>query len=71
MSTVPTIVGYYTIGEAAEVLGRSESQVSRYIKHGLLEAVDLGHQKLIEQSAVHTFTPPLRGNPTFRRESKS
>ena len=68
---MPTITGYYTIGEAAEILARSESQVSRYIKNGLLEAVDLGHQKLIEQSAVHTFTPPLRGNPGFRREPKA
>lgn len=67
MPTVPTIVGYYTIAEAAEVLERSESQVSRYIKQGLLPAADLGHQKLIEQSAVHTFIPPPRGNPDFRR----
>ena len=68
---MPTIVGYYTISEAAGVLNRSESQVSRYIKQGLLPAVDLGHQKLIEQSIVHTFTPPPRGNPNFRRESEA
>ena len=68
---MPTITGYYTISEAAEVLSRSESQVSRYIKQGLLPAVDLGHQKLIEQSAVHTFTPPLRGNPEFRRPAEA
>ena len=64
-STVP---GYYTIGEAAVVLQRSESQVSRYIKHGQLPAVDLGHQKLLEQGVVHAFKPPPPGNPTFRKE---
>ena len=67
---MPTLIGYYTISEAADVLKRSESQVSRYIKQGLLPAVDLGHQKVMEQSIVHNFTPPPRGNPNFRRGSE-
>lgn len=65
-----TIPGYYTIEEAAEILNRDRSQVSRYIQAGLLQAHDLGHQKLIEQSAIHTFVPPPRGNPLFRRQSQ-
>lgn len=64
MARVP---GYYTIDEAKEVLEVSHSQVTRYIKDGLLKAIDLGHQKLIEQEAVHNFKRPLRGNPTFRK----
>ena len=64
---MPTIPGYYTIAEAAEVLNRSESQVSRYIKNGQLTAVHLGNQYLIEQVAVHQFTPRPRGNPNFRK----
>jgi len=64
MSTLP---GYYTVEEAAQVLERDHSQVSRYISRGLLPAIDLGHQKLLEQSAVHKFVPPPRGNPGFRK----
>ena len=58
---------YYTIREAAEVIGRSQSQVSRYITRGLLEAKSFGPIKLIRQADVHSFTPPPRGNPLFRR----
>lgn len=64
-----TVAGYYTIAEAAEVLKRSPSQVTRYIQDGLLKAIPLGHQYLLEQSVVHNFTPPPRGNPNFRRDS--
>jgi len=69
--SMASIPGYYTIPEAAEILQKDRSQVCRYIQAGLLKAFDLGHQKLIEQSAVHTFTPPLRGNPTFRKSRLS
>lgn len=64
MSAIP---GFYTVYEAAEILGRSHSQVCRYIRQGLLPARDLGGQRLLEQSAVHNFTPPPRGNPEFRK----
>ena len=63
-----TLPGYYTIGEAAVILKRDHSQVSRYIRQGLLPAIDLGHQKVIEQAAVHEFAPPPRGNPEFRKD---
>jgi len=62
----PTLIpGYYRIKEAAKVLNRSESQVSRYISNGLLKAVDLGHQKLLRQRDVDKFVSPPRGNPNF------
>lgn len=67
MATIP---GYYTIEEAASVIGVSPSQVSRYISSGKLSAVDLGRQKLIEQQEVHTFQRVPVGNPAFRKASK-
>jgi excisionase family DNA binding protein len=67
MNEMATIPGYYTIEEAAKVIGRARSQVTRYIQKGLLKAVDLGHQKLIEQTDAHNFSPPPRGNPMFRK----
>ena len=66
-STVP---GYYTIEEAVPIIGRSHSQICRYVRDGLLPAKDLGHQLLVEQAAVHEFQPPPRGNPTFRKPKK-
>lgn len=62
--------GFYTYTEAAQVLRRSESQVSRYVSGGLLKAIDLGRQKVIEQADVHNFSPPPRGNPTFRQRAE-
>lgn len=67
MDKPSTITGYYTIKEAAEVIGVSSSQVNRYIIDGTLKAIDLGKQWILEQSAVHNFQRPPRGNPTFRR----
>ncbi len=65
MTTIP---GYYTIQEAADVLGKSRSMVCRYVTQELLPAKNLGNQMLIEQSEVHTFVPPPRGNPAFRKD---
>lgn len=62
--------GFYTFSEAARVLDRSESQVSRYVSAGLLKAIDLGRQKVIEQAEVHNFVHPPRGNPMFLRRVK-
>lgn len=70
MSMASIIPGYYTTAEAAAVLNRDVSQVCRYTKAGLLKAINLGNRLLIEQAEVHGFTPPLRGNPQFRRKSK-
>ena len=65
------IPGYYTMDEAAEVIGVSASQVSRYITGGKLSAIDLGGQKLLEQQAVHKFERTPVGNPAFRRQSSA
>ena len=65
MATLP---GYYTISEAAVVIGVSHSQCARYVREGILPAVNLGHNKVIEQQAVHQFKRPPRGNPDFRKD---
>ena len=66
MSMASTLPGYYTIQEASEILGRDSSQVWRYVRDGLLPAVQFGRQWAIEQAEVHGFSPPPRGNPNFR-----
>ena len=63
------IAGFYTVAEAAVVIGRSHSTVCRYIRQGLLEAKHIGQQKLIEQSVAHSFLPPLPGNPLLRKHN--
>lgn len=65
MATIP---GYYTIAEAAEVIGISYAQVARYVQKNELKAIDLGHQKLIEQSVVHQFKRRPVGNPAFQKQ---
>lgn len=67
MATIP---GYYTLDEAARVLKKAHSTVARYVRDGLIPAIDLGNVKLIEQSAVHNFSPNPRGNPNFRKHGK-
>ncbi len=67
MATIP---GYYTIDEAASVMGIDRSQVSHYISSGRLPAIDLGRQKVIEQAEVHNFERRPRGNPNFRKNGK-
>lgn len=64
------IAGYFTVEEAAAVIGVSPSQITRYIADGKLKAKRIGHQFLIEQHVAHTFTRPPRGNPMFREQGK-
>ena len=70
MSTVSEIAGFYTVSEAAVVIGRSHSTVCRYIRQGILKAKHVGQQKLVEQSAAHAFSPPLPGNPLLRKRNR-
>lgn len=70
MSTMSIIPGFYTISEAAEVIGRSPSQVTRYCQQNLIKALNTGRQWLIEQEEAHKFTPPPKGNPDFRRQKR-
>lgn len=69
MIAVSAIPGYYTPAEAADIIGVSQSQITRYIQDQLLPGKKLGHQILIEQAAVHRFERPQRGNPNFRRQT--
>jgi len=66
-----TIPGYYTTAEAGQVLNRDPSAVWRYIDQGLLPAINLGSQWLIEQAKVHEFVPPPRGNPRLRKKPQN
>ncbi len=65
------IPGYYTVSEAAEILGRSIGMVCRYIRLGQIHAKRAGLQYLIEQSEIHKFKPNPRGNPNFCKYSRS
>lgn len=65
MAVIP---GYYTAQEAADIIGVGYSQVCNYVNDKKLPALRLGTQILIEQSAVHKFKRPLRGNPEFRKQ---
>lgn len=65
MATLP---GYYTIDEAAEILEVHPSTVSRYISEKRIKAIDLGHQKLLEQGVVHGFEKPKPGNPEWTKK---
>jgi excisionase family DNA binding protein len=66
--SMATIDGYYTLYEAAERIGVSHSQVSRYVQEKLLEGICLGRQILITERSVDSFKRPPRGNPAFRRK---
>jgi excisionase family DNA binding protein len=68
MVSMAQISGYYTVPEAAGVIGRTGTMISRYIRMGLLPARRVGKSYLIEQAAVHKFVPPPRGNPNFRKK---
>lgn len=63
MSAIP---GYCTPTEAAVIIGRSYTQVCKYVRDGLLPSIRVGKSVLIEHDKVQTFSPPLRGNPMLR-----
>ena len=69
--SVAAIAGYYTVQEAADLIGVSHAQACRYVREGRLPAIKLGNQSLIEQRAVHEFERPPRGNPEFRRHAEA
>lgn len=69
MIEMATFPGYYTIQEAAPLLGVSEAQVTRYCNEEKLKAIFTGTQWFIEQAAVHTFKKPRRGNPNWVKTS--
>jgi excisionase family DNA binding protein len=68
MSAIP---GYLTVREAADLIGVSHSQVTRYIANGQLPAIELGQQKLIRKADATKFQRPPRGNPAFNARKSS
>lgn len=65
MTTSNGIPGYISAYEAAELIGVSYSQVTRYITHNKLDAVVIGREYLIRETDAKKFVRPKRGNPYF------
>jgi excisionase family DNA binding protein len=68
MSQVP---GYCTAKEAAGIIGKSHTQLCKYVRDGLLPAIRVGKSLLINEERLRDFVPPPMGNPNFRRDAKS
>ena len=62
--------GYVSAMEAAQSIGRSHSQITRYIKNGLIKSKKIGRQHIIREADIEGFVPPPAGNPTFRKPKK-
>ena len=65
--SMSTINGYLTSSEAAEIIGVSRSQVSRYVSSGKLPARRVGQQLLIREKDAKKFKRPPPGNPNFQK----
>ncbi len=66
---------YYTIYQAAKILGKHPSQVWRYTQKeknqpGYLPSETIGMQRFILRSEVKRFIPPPVGNPNFQENSE-
>ena len=57
------IQGLLTLHEVAEMFGVSHSQVARYVRERRLQAVEIGQQKLVPESAARTFQRRKAGRP--------
>jgi len=62
---MPVIAGYLTAKEAAEKIGVSYEQVTRYLNSGRLKGCRVGREWLVAESAVDKFERPPRGNPNL------
>ena len=70
MSTMSTIPGYVTPGEAAGIIGRSHSSICRYVRDKLFsDVIHVGPQVLIAEKEVLRFEPPPRGNPLLQKRA--
>lgn len=56
---------YVTATEAAEIIGVSHSQVTRYASAGLLIHGWIGNQLVIKRQDAERFRRPPRGNPNY------
>ncbi|WP_165423397.1 helix-turn-helix domain-containing protein [Ktedonosporobacter rubrisoli] len=58
--------GYFTIKEAAQILGISGNRVYTYIEEGRLPAVRSAHIFMIAKQDVYNFKPSTSGRPRKR-----
>lgn len=66
------IAGFLTVYEAAEQIGVSHAQVTRYVRDGKLPARRIGQTILIREPDAKRFERPKRGNPRlFDKPRKS
>ncbi len=65
MSALPN---FFTAYEAADEIGVSHAQVTRYVKNKLLPHKRIGNTLLIPKAAVKRFKRPPVGNPNFRKK---
>lgn len=65
------IPGFCTVYEAAEIIGVSHAQVTRYVKNEQLPAERVGRMILIDKKALAKFQRPKVGNPQFRQQKKT
>ena len=63
------IQGMLTVYEAAEIIGVSHAQVTRYVRKELLPAKRVGQNILIDEQDARGFQRPPRGNPKLLEKS--
>ena len=63
------IEGKLTVYEAAEIIGVSHAQVTRYVRQKLLPAVRLSQTILIDEQDARNFQRPPRGNPKLLQKT--
>lgn len=63
---IPTLPGYVSIKEAADLLGVSDKRVYQYVRAGRLSAQRIGHILIVPEEEVKHFKP----SPTGRVRTK-
>ena len=61
---------FATAAEAAEIIGVSHAQVTRYVEKKLLPHARVGQVILIPRAAIAKFRRPPRGNPNLVAKKK-
>jgi excisionase family DNA binding protein len=62
----PSIPGYLSIKEAAEILGVSPNRVYTYVEEGRLPSAQAAHVIMIPLDALNSFKAQLSGRPRTR-----
>ena len=58
---IPTLPGYVSIKEAADLLGVSDKRVYQYVRAGRLSAQRIGHILIVPEEEVKHFKPSPTG----------